>query len=222
MHARVVNAAAFVLANKLADGVRDTPAVVSATETLTYGELVDRVSRFAAALHERGLRRGERCAILMLDTPDLVATALAVMAAGGVAVLLSPRATVLDLRDIVEIARPFAFVADERFAGAARDALRGVPDVALLTAARELAAWKRRPRVPFEPVETTASEPAFWVVSSGTTGRPEGVEHRHENIRSCTDYFDHMLGVTASDRLASATMRACTSRTRSGRRSSLR
>jgi acyl-coenzyme A synthetase/AMP-(fatty) acid ligase len=200
VRARSINAAAFILSGKGAAEIRDRLALVSVTEELTYGELLDRVSRFAAALRERGLGRGDRCVLLMLDTPDLVAMALAVMAAGGVTVLVPPRADVLTLREVVAIAHPFALLADDHFAATADDALGVCSDVVLLTA-RDLAAWKRRPHDPFDPVETTAGEPAFWVVSSGTTGRPKAVEHRHDNVRSCTDYFSHVLGVTSSDRV---------------------
>ena len=78
---------------------------------MSYGELAVRVSRFAAALRKSGLNPGDRVAILMLDHSDLVALYLAIIAAGGIAITVSTRATGDDLRHILAIVRPFAVVA---------------------------------------------------------------------------------------------------------------
>ena len=85
---------------------------------MTYGELAVRVSRFAAALREAGMNPGDRVAMLMLDHSDLVALYLAIIAAGGVAITVSTRATSDDLRHILAIVRPFAVVAESDFAPA--------------------------------------------------------------------------------------------------------
>jgi acyl-coenzyme A synthetase/AMP-(fatty) acid ligase len=37
-------------------------------------------------------------------------------------------------------------------------------------------------------------------MTSGTTGQPKAVEHRHDNVCACTDYLVHSLAATAADR----------------------
>src|SRR6266478_395538 len=86
-----MNAAEYVLLGGATRGGPDKLALTCAEERLTYGELLLRVGRFAAGLRAAGLGRLDRVAMLMLDTPDVVALHLATMAAGGIAGLRSGR-----------------------------------------------------------------------------------------------------------------------------------
>ena len=193
-----MNAVEYVLARGLAVAGPDKPAIVTADEVLTYGELAARVGRFATALREAGMGPDDRVAMLMLDHADLVALYLAVMAAGGVAVAVSSRATADELRNIFAITRPFAVIADGEFAEPMAASLP--PDAKLLLRQRELVAWKQRPETDFAPCARKPDDPAYWVMTSGTTGQPKAVEHRHDNVRACTDYLVHGLAATADDR----------------------
>ena len=64
------------------------------------------------------MKPGDRVALFMLDHADLVSVYLAVIAAGGVAIAVSTRATSDDLRHILAIIRPFAVIAENDFAPA--------------------------------------------------------------------------------------------------------
>jgi benzoate-CoA ligase len=44
------------------------------------------------------------------------------------------------------------------------------------------------------------NDPAFWVMTSGTTGTPKAVEHRHGNVGICARYYEEVLGCTKDDR----------------------
>src|SRR5450631_2489787 len=101
-----MNAVEHCLLHGLAVSGADAPAIVSAGESLTYGALTARVGRFAAALRAAGVRPGDRVAMQMIDTPDVVALHLAVMAAGGVAVPISTRANGAELRQTLAIIAP--------------------------------------------------------------------------------------------------------------------
>jgi acyl-coenzyme A synthetase/AMP-(fatty) acid ligase len=194
-----MNAVEYVLAGGLAVGGPDRPAIVTADECLTYGDLAARVGRFAAALREAGIAPGDRVAILMLDHADLVALYLAVMAAGSVAVTVSTRASAHDLAHVFGIVRPFVVVTEEEFSEPAAASVP--PNAKLLLRQRELAAWKQRTETDFVACARTPDDPAYWVMTSGTTGKPKAVEHRHHNVRACTDYLVHGLAATADDRL---------------------
>ena len=67
----------------------ERPALLSAGEVLSYGALEQRVSQFAAGLRAAGVKPNDRVGMLMLDTPDLVATHLAAMATGAIAVAMA-------------------------------------------------------------------------------------------------------------------------------------
>src|SRR5262249_5241123 len=111
-----MNAVEFCLLGGLKTSGPERPAIVCAEESLTYGALVVRVARFAAGLREAGVRPYDRVAMMMIDTPDIVALHLAAMAEGAIAVVLSTRATVYELGRILAIVRPSAMIVDAEFA----------------------------------------------------------------------------------------------------------
>jgi acyl-CoA synthetase (AMP-forming)/AMP-acid ligase II len=179
-----MNAAEYVLAGGLAVAGPDKPAIVSGDGSVTYGELTVRVSRLAAALREIGMNPGDRVAMLMLDHSDLVALYLAIIAAGGVAITLSTRATSDDLRHILAIVRPFAVVAESDFAPAVAAGM--APGAKLFLRERHVQSWVQRSETEFVPCARKPNDPAYWVMTSGTTGQPKAVEHRHDNVCACT------------------------------------
>jgi acyl-coenzyme A synthetase/AMP-(fatty) acid ligase len=196
-----MNAVEYALLNGLRVSGRDHPALMSAGETLSYGALASRVARFAEGLAAEGVRVGDRVAMLMPDTPDLIALHQAAMATGGVAVAISSRASAEDLGRILAIVRPAVLVIDPQFEPLVREAAKDIAGLRVLRADRELASWKARPAGELKPVPRQPTDPAFWVMTSGTTGHPKAVEHVHGNVGICADYYAQVLGCAAQDRL---------------------
>jgi benzoate-CoA ligase len=197
-----MNAIAYCLLEGLRMSGPDHPAIVCAEETLSYGALAARVSQFAQGLRSIGVRPGQRVGMLMLDTPDLVAVHLAAMSIGAIAVALSNRASVEELTAILAVVRPAAMAVDDEFAESAIEALG--PDarrIPILRRDRELAAWKQSTAPALAPVARAPGDPAFWVMTSGTTGTPKAVEHHHRNVGICADYYRQVLGCTPADRM---------------------
>ncbi|WP_159403883.1 condensation domain-containing protein [Streptomyces sp. NRRL S-646] len=78
---------------RVADHAARTPdalAVVAGGESLTYGELLDRAGRLAAALHEHGVGQETPVGVVAEPSPDTVTAQLAVFLAGGAVVPLDP------------------------------------------------------------------------------------------------------------------------------------
>jgi benzoate-CoA ligase len=197
-----INAAHILLQESFAPACAERVALTCTSETLTYAELAARIARFAAGLCAAGIEPGSRVVLVMLDTPDFVALYLAVMTVGAVSVAISTRATPEELRHIVSIAKPFAVVAPEEFAGGAGQAIaEASPATHLFLQERELQSWKHGPQAELEFCLRDPAEPAFWIMTSGTTGRPKAVEHRHDHVLTSADYFVHAFAATAQDRV---------------------
>ena len=198
----VMDAVEYCLLHGLKLAGPEHPAILCAQETLSYGALAARVSQFAAGLRETGVRPSDRVGMLMLDTPDLIALHLGAIAAGAIAVAISSRASAAELAQILAIVRPAAFVVDAEFAGVAASAVAASsPNTRLIRRDRELGAWKAIPATTLAPVRRRLGDPAFWVMTSGTTGQPKAVEHRHSNVGICAQYYERVLSCTRMDRL---------------------
>src|SRR5262245_58909215 len=141
-----MNAVEYSLLHGLAVAGPDHPALVSAEEELSYGALAARVSQFAAGLRAARVKPRDRVAMLLLDTPDIIALHLAAMAAGGIAVAMSSRAGAEELRHILQVVRPAVLVTEGEFAELAQSAVAAAtPSAKVLRRERELAAWKKQP-----------------------------------------------------------------------------
>ena len=173
-----MNAVEYCLLHGLKLAGPEHPALLCAQESLSYGALAARVSQFAAGLREAGVRPNDRVGMLMLDTPDLIALHLGAVAAGAIAVAMSSRASAAELAQILAIVRPAAVVVDAEFASVTAGAVAAsLPNTRLIWPDRELHAWKAIPATPLAPVRRQLGDPAFWVMTSGTTGGPKAVEH---------------------------------------------
>jgi acyl-coenzyme A synthetase/AMP-(fatty) acid ligase len=194
-----MNAVEYSLLHGLRTAGADAPALLCADDSVSYGALAARVGQFAAGLRGVGVKDGDRVAMLMADTPDLIALHLAAMAAGAIAVAVSSRATPDELAHILAIVRPAVMVIDREFDELVMPAVAS--GTRLLHRERDLAAWKSAPAADLAPVARAPEDAAFWVMTSGTTGRPKAVEHTHGNVGICADYYAQVLGATPADRM---------------------
>lgn len=158
--------------------------------TRTFGEVLDRVRRFATVLADGGVRRGDRVAYLGINDPAILEALFAAAHLGAVLVPLNFRLTGPELAFMIENAGVHTLLVDEQHAHvidevraelsvqrflhvAAGSAADGWEDGnALIPAATPLAQ-----RVPVAP-----EDPAVIMYTSGTTGRPKGAVLTHANL----------------------------------------
>jgi acyl-coenzyme A synthetase/AMP-(fatty) acid ligase/rubrerythrin len=168
-------------------------ALACGKERVDYGELRARVARAAGAWRERGLRPGDRVAIKLPDGIDWVVAFLGTLWAGGIAVGVNPQVPPAEWHQILDEAG-FSIVVSE----SADDTPEPWKDrvLALDDARREFALAGEAP-----PLYVPADTPAFWCHSSGTSGKPKAVVHRHGFAREVERIPLERLGLMASDRL---------------------
>ncbi|MFO1089286.1 MAG: AMP-binding protein [Hyphomicrobiales bacterium] len=168
-----------------------------AEERWTFGMLEDRSNRIANVLRARGVRWGDRVALLLPQAPDTVAVHLAVYKLGAVAVPLAmlfgsdaiehrlrnsgARALVLTGYSVPTIA-------------SLRDRLPDLETVLSLDGASDgvddLDALVDRAASTFEAEATSPEDPAMMIYTSGTTGAPKGALHGHRVL------LGHLPGVS--------------------------
>ncbi|MBX3602522.1 MAG: AMP-binding protein [Rubrivivax sp.] len=171
----------------------DDLAIESRGERLSYGLLRDRVARAAAVWRARGLQPGDRVAVQLPDGPDWVVAWLGALWAGGVAVGVNPRIPAPEWQFILEQAAFDVIVAES---AAATPAPWRERVITLEQGRRAVAA-----AMPVAAQPRPAEAPAFWVHSSGTSGRPKAVVHAQRCLREVGRVSAERLGIGRGDRL---------------------
>ncbi|QWF85168.1 non-ribosomal peptide synthetase [Amycolatopsis sp. CA-230715] len=159
------------LAHRVLAQARRTPDEVAITDgdrTLTYAELDAASARAAAGLRDRGVRPGDAIAVRVPRSAELVCTMLGILRLGGTVVPLDTQSPPERRDHILLDSGSVALVHD----GAAPDEL---PEAVKPFAVTEVLEAGHEP-------EIASASVAFVFYTSGTTGRPKGVEVTGDGI----------------------------------------
>jgi benzoate-CoA ligase family protein len=197
-----LNLATYFLDARIGEGRGDRPAVRTDRETLTYAEIAALSARYAHLLAADDRRPEERVILALPDGPDFVAAFFGILRRGAVVVMVNPDAPADLLRYFFDYTRATAaFVPSDRVErfNAAAAGLEGSPrlyPVGEAHFARQLDGYGEA----FPAAGTHRDEPAVWLFSGGTTGRPKGVVQSHRSFVNTTERYGHgVLGLRADD-----------------------
>ena len=134
--------------------------------------------------------------MVMLDTPQFVATFLGALRIGAVPVLTNPLLPGRDLARIIADSRARIVVVSPERHDAVDDILAGASEVAtVVSAGREAIAagptWSQfcSSRSDALPYNTWRDSPGFWLCTSGTTGMPKLAMHTHGDIPETVEFL---------------------------------
>jgi fatty-acyl-CoA synthase len=169
-----LNRAAYIYPEKV--------AVVDGDRRYSYQDLAERSWRLANALRSAGLGKGDRVATLLFNSSAMLEAHFGVPAAGGVLVAVNHRLASAEVGYILQHSGARYLLLDT-----ALEALTAPLDLAGLTVIRSAGTAAD----PYEEFLATASpvRPASWLeheeetisvnYTSGTTGRPKGVQYTY-------------------------------------------
>lgn len=150
---------------------------------LTWGEVGDLVGRYTAGLRARGVGRGDRVGVLLLNCPEFLLLIQACMRIGAIFVPLNIRLTAPELAYILRDSDCAVFVSEHAF-----------DDVTSQLSAELGVEWLHREDSleqlladnPADDAgeEVTWADPLILGYTSGTTGRPKGAILTHSNLMS--------------------------------------
>lgn len=179
----------------------DHPAMRWAGGQLTYGEMDERTNRLAQALAGAGVGRGDRVAYLDKNSPEQMELFFAAAKLGAVPTPVNYRLAPPEVGFIVADSEAKVFAVGEEFVPAVRKIeadLRGVKVVVIGAGEGDwpaLADW-RDSHEPVDPrVDVDQADVACQLYSSGTTGRPKGVELTQANLSCDRDLYPRTMGL---------------------------
>ena len=194
----------------------DKEAVWEKDHWSTYAEIESRSNRISNYLREKGIRSGDRVAVLYENSVDYIVAYYAVLKAGAVTVALNTDVDAEALAYLLNDSGARAIVANGRYSRSLSAALakssgvvhlvvnsddlsvfEGVDHCDKISLNEVCSGWDdNRPMVRVIDVD-----PASIVYTSGSTGKPKGVTLTHLNIVSNTRSITEYLELTGEDRV---------------------
>ena len=175
--------------------LRKRTAVVCGGDSLDYADLEARSSALAVSLQSRGVRPGDRVALMLERDLLLPIALLAVWKAGAAYVPLDPANPPERLALVLEDQAPVHVLVSP---GLADRLPEGTTSIVL---DRSMLSGKGAPRNPLPQ----ASDPAYIIYTSGSTGRPKGVVVSHGALANFLLSMAEQPGFEEGQRLLAVT-----------------
>jgi myxalamid-type nonribosomal peptide synthetase MxaA len=175
------------------------PAVRCDNTVWTYRQLAERVEALAGVLAERGVAPGDRVAVLLERSPDLLAALLAAWRVGALYVPLDASFPPKRLAYMLDDAGVSAVLTSGSLAH-----LLGA-DYASCAVRVEQAAGALAAPLPPALQAARADASAYIIYTSGSTGQPKGVEVGHRGLVNCLSCVQRAIGFGQGQSLLAVT-----------------
>ena len=216
----------FTIASALANRATSDPGHVYLRlhdRVLTYGEIERDAEALAAAFSNLGIEAGDRVALLLPPCPEFVVAMFAAAKLGATIVPLNPRLTTSELKYVLRHSEAVCAVTVEHAFGVDylqlfEDLMPQLPELQYLATVGEENLWYDDRIFQFEDLISAGAGRDFpaaavdpgrdcfaIVYTSGTMGKPKGVELSHTNLIHTAAGTADALGLTESDRLVGVT-----------------
>jgi amino acid adenylation domain-containing protein len=178
-----------------AERTPDAPAVIFATQRLTYRELDERANQLARRLRRLGVGPETLVAVYLRRSPEMIVGLLGILKAGGAYLPLDPMYPAERLAFLLKDSRASVILTQRELAD--RLPAREARVVCLEAEAEAIAA---------ESVErpdggATADNLAYVIYTSGSTGRPKGVLVQHRGVCNLSAAQASIFNVGPTDRV---------------------
>jgi benzoate-CoA ligase family protein len=196
------NSAGYFLDDRVREGAGARPALHTDTGTLTYREVQALANRFGNLLGAEGVHPEQRVIVALPDGPAFVAAVFGALKMGAVVVMVNPHLRPAALREVLAYSRAAAAFVDGAGAGVFTEACAGLPRPPLLFDVDDdrFAACIGMASAELEAFPTHRDDPAIWLFSGGTSGRPKAVVQPHRSFANTTElYGKRILRLTGDD-----------------------
>ena len=191
----------------------ERPAILGHDQSFTYRALYRRAMQYARWARQNGVGPGDSVALFMRNRPEYLAAWLGIVASGGSALLVNTNLSGYLLASSLELVPARHIVVDVALMDqleSARDDLaemptiwtygnrrfEGVPDIDAT-----LAEISADPLSAEERVARTITDPALYILTSGTTGLPKAAIINHYRVMAAMTGYSGICQARADDRI---------------------
>lgn len=197
-----LNIADHFLDARVREGRGGRPALRTDAGTLTYSDVQGLANRFGNALAAAGVEPEHRVLIALPDGPEFVGALFGTLKLGAIVVMVNPGLPVGEIDYFLEYTRARVVVTHRDTAAAFRGVARASRFAKAVLVVGE-ADFDRRLAAVRPALDTFPShrdDPAIWLFSGGTTGRPKAVIQTHRSFVNTTEcYGQGVIHYTESD-----------------------
>jgi benzoate-CoA ligase family protein len=201
-HPTQLNIADFFLDDRVREGRGERTALLTDAGRWSYRQVQALSNRYANVLSSAGVAPEQRVIIALPDGPDYVAALFGILKIGAVVVMVNPELKPDAIGYFFEYSRAVAaLVAAERADEFRAAAGRAAHAPALLVVGTS--EWKSRLETApdtWRNFPTHRDDPAIWLFSGGTTGRPKAAVQPHRSYMNTAQcYARQVLCYTEED-----------------------
>lgn len=174
---------------------------------ITWKQFDDTANRFANMLIARGIKKGEKVAILLMNCLEWLPVYFGILKAGAVAVPLNYRYTADEIKYCLDLSESSAIVFGKEFVGRMETICDIIPDIRLKifigcdcpTFAKSYSKIVSKYGTERPDVKITDDDDSAIYFSSGTTGFPKAILHNHLSLVSACETEQNHHSQTRED-----------------------
>jgi benzoate-CoA ligase family protein len=195
-----LNIADVFLDARVREGRGRRPALRTDAGTLSYSDVQALANRFGHLLAAAGVEPEDRVLIALPDGPEYVGALFGALKLGAVVVMVNPGLPPADITGMLDYTRARAVVTHRDAAATFASARSRFTRAVLTVGDPDFDARLSAAPATLETFATHRDDPALWLFSGGTTGRPKAVVQTHRSFANTTELYGRgVIGYTEDD-----------------------
>jgi acyl-CoA synthetase (AMP-forming)/AMP-acid ligase II len=179
----------------------DKPAVIFNDQPVTFSALKHEVLAMADLLRRQGVSSGDKVGIYLPNCPEYVYAYLACFCLGAVGVPLDYMLKDDELITCLDHAEAKMLIARDKAAVSLQQIQSDVPSLRTIMdiQSEAYASLRAEASAEISPVDVPESAPALIMYTSGTTGKPKGIQLSYKHLDGSPAAMHHFVDLTDKD-----------------------